>query len=762
MASPLLRPAGLTLALLAAACADDGDAGPAAGPPLERVDPVEGGVTETPLDCAGAFAMPPELTGPDGLGRNGWSFEDVRLVGAWPIDVELGAPWLSDASDAVPSLRVRTETVPELGACYQQALAAAAAEASPGGLLADVLHRASPFADREADLASLATRDPVAGADYELDRPNALVAAVRGLYALDNPFPTAPTDLPPWDEALASRVREVAAAMPREVEAAVAAVVVALGETVLAKRAALRDVDRSDFIRTFELARLDRYTTFQNAFVSPSTQNVVEDTRGAVAGFDLDPLLGASQTLARATGAALDALRAAGPFDSPDLDLPTPHGRLIVRGAGADDVYEGLEGVALLVDAGGDDRYAGRYAASSALWLSGGVLLDVAGDDVYGADQPDLVAPGTTAEDGFDAARGFTQGCGAFGVGLLVDGGGRDAYRASVYGQGVGYFGVGALWDDGPEADTYQLGHFGQGAGYFGTGVLVEGGGDDAYGVYTVGLGVGKPGGHGLALDLGGDDRYVCYHAEDGPELPDDYPDHLGFDGSTAYADREGQGHFTNVCQGAGWGYRHEWLGGGALWMGGFGALIDLGDGADVHEADVMSMGMGFVYGFGFLYDGGGDDRYRTFWWGPAASAHMGVGLLIEEDGDDDFLTTRASAGWGFDWGSAWFVDRGGDDRYAGQMHYGEAYTQGFTYFLELAGDDAYNAGEAPRADALFGAVRRAAPGQPLVGAFLDLGGGADTYGSPEPGPANDATWSLPPRGDFADPAIHLGIGIDR
>lgn len=730
-----------------------------------RLVPEAGTLSRHPLDCP-EVPPPSELLGDDGLGGQEWTFDDVRLTGEWGIPIAVGAPWLSDATDAVPSLRVRTDLVPSAGRCYQQRLAALADDLAEGApdALRRTLRTVSPFTDRSRGwdtLEELAHRR--ADLPEAASRPGALVAALRALS--EQPVPYAAwdewADLPPIGDEEAAEIAETVASFPPALEAALVDLVLALSEALELKGQAFAETGESPVLRTFGLALLESYGTTLDFIAHPRSGGVLGDTREVLDGFDRAPLERAAQAVADAAGRALVALRRIPPFPSPGLDLRTPAGRIVVRTGDEDDLWTAPEdGVALLVDLGGDDRYAGRYAATPRLGMGASVLLDLRGNDVYGADQPDLVAPGTTRETGFDADRGFTQGSGLFGVGILVDGAGDDVYRGSVYAQGAGFFGVGVLWDL-AGTDTYQLGTFGQGGGYFGHGLLIDGAGDDRYGVYTTGLGVGKPGGHGLALDLAGDDFYLCYHAADGEELPDAYPDLLGFENQTPYA-RGDSYHYSNVCQGAGWGFRHEWIDGAALWMGGLGALVDLGDGDDVHEADVFSMGMGFVYGFGFLYDGGGDDRYRTFWWGPGASAHMGVALFLEDGGDDDLYVTRASGTWGFDWGSSWVIDREGDDRYGGHVRYGEGYTFGHSFFLDLQGDDAYNAGPAPRSDVLFGAVRVASPGRPQVGAFLDLGGGVDTYGDPEPGPGNDTTWSLAPRGEGADPSFHLGIGIDR
>ena len=76
--------------------------------------------------------------------------------------------------------------------------------------------------------------------------------------------------------------------------------------------------------------------------------------------------------------------------EAPRVELKTAHGRVILNLDARDDRYGDLSDVALLVDLGGSDRYAGRVAAVVHPWSSASVLVDVRGDDRYGPDMPDL------------------------------------------------------------------------------------------------------------------------------------------------------------------------------------------------------------------------------------------------------------------------------------------------------------------------------------------------------------------------------------
>lgn len=739
---------------------DDGEEESDDGGEPSSLDPIVPELPEAvtlPVDCAGAYQLPDELTGPDGLGHHGWSAADVVMTDDWPVPTRFDNNWISDVDDSSPSLRVRPLVVPEAGHCYQQRIEAAA-DGPGAGRGAAVLRGASAFSHPELHYDELA-EDAYVRASYDLEDQTALVRALRGLLELDNPLAGAPAG-DGWSPALGDELLGATADYPPAFAQALADLVVAIGEAHLLTRQALAGADLEAHQRIFNQFLVESYTTVQNSLDSPSGGTVIADMIEHAEEVDLHQLQLAAQLLTRAAEGVRDA--APDPFASPGINLSTPHGRILISTDGSDDTYDQarLAGTALVIDLGGEDSYDGQYAATPQWWMSAGVLIDVRGDDRYGPGTPDIESHETQAANAFDIQHGVTQASGLYGVGVLVDGEGDDTYAASVYGQGSGTFGVGALLDR-SGTDEYRLGLMGQGAGYFGSGLLLDEAGSDRYGVYTLGQGAGKPAGHGVLLDMGGDDVYIGYYNDHEPHLPGPaYPNHYGLDGSWAYNDGT-QAHYMSLCQGVGWGYRGDWFGPAVSWMGGMGALLDLGDGKDEHYADTFSMGQGFMYGFGFLYDGGGDDKYRSFWWGPAASAHMGVGLLIEAGGNDDSFVTRASAGFGYDYGNAWLIDEGGNDRYGGQWHYGEGFTWGMGFFIDHAGDDVYNA-EQVRNDPRYGFVRKAKSGMNLIGAFLDLGGGIDEYNTAVEGIGDGQNWYLEPAGDDADPSLHKGIGIDR
>ncbi len=738
---------------------NDADAGVDAGPPnYDPLPPMLGTRSTDSLDCTGAYDLPEELTGPDGLGHHGWSLEDLTFTRHWNIATVFDNAWLSDNLNAAPSLRARPWLVPEAGACYQQGLETLSAGAGAGTpVLRGVLEHMTAFSHSHTAYDAL-EKDLYTAPDYDLSDPTVLVRAIRGLWELPNELPDSPETVP-WDSNLRDYLVERVSRYPAEFSEAVARLVLALGEAYLLKWQAISVADPSLVQQIFNGFTLQNYASPSNGAISPQAGNINELIRELGSDFDRSWLVAAALRVVDAADHCRQTLAAMDPFDATDMDLLTSHGRILLRTSDRSDEYsaEELADAILVIDMGGDDIYHGRYAATHQLWMSSSVLLDLAGNDRYSPEAVDVEDASQNALAVFNLDYAFTQGFGLFGVGVLIDDAGDDVYRASTLAQGSGAFGVGVVLDR-QGNDTYRLGSQGQGTGFFGIGLALDAAGNDDWGAYNQAQGVGKPEGHGLLLDLDGRDRYVGYYVTDGSALPE--PGYAGYF-PTAYTDNEGRAHNMSVVQGVGWGYRHEWLDGVTLWRGGFGALVDLGDGDDVHYADCMAMGQGFVYGFGFLYDGGGDDLYRGFWWGQGASAHMGISLLIEEDGDDDHWMSRLSGGYGYDFSVGWLIDHGGNDTYGGQMNYGRAYAWSMSFWLNIGGDDVYNAGGA-QANPGFGYVNDGIGNMHLMGAFLDLGGGADIYHTTWPGVGNDTEWYSLPTGDSTNPENHKGIGIDR
>ncbi len=202
----------------------------------------------------------------------------------------------------------------------------------------------------------------------------------------------------------------------------------------------------------------------------------------------------------------------------------------ILLDKGGNDVYDGYAlcegsadfGIGILEDLGGADTYRCFVASQGYGGTMGcGLLCDMGTDaDVYEANDTvlDSPSPQTPTHN-----VSLSQGCGngrradyldghslSGGVGLLVDGGGNNSYKAGLFAQGAGYWaGVGML-SSGAGNDSYTGVWYVQGsAAHFAVGVLNDVGGDDHY---TATMNMAQGAGHdysvGFLIDEAGNDRY--------------------------------------------------------------------------------------------------------------------------------------------------------------------------------------------------------------------------------------------------------------
>ena len=222
----------------------------------------------------------------------------------------------------------------------------------------------------------------------------------------------------------------------------------------------------------------------------------------------------------------------------------------------AKDVCQGstIGGFAALVNEEGDDRYLGFLREQGVAICGFGVLIDRAGNDDYrGA----LFAQGVGGPGGFGAIAdrdgrdhyyvggyyfdsypehpgydGWGQGVGAGirrvacgGIGVLLDGGGDDAYEYDYFGHGGGYWmGIGIARDfggndvryaatstmyDGSPRRERRWQRFGAGFGcHYANGYLFDDEGNDVYGGTIMGVGMGWDLGAGFLVDFQGDDTF--------------------------------------------------------------------------------------------------------------------------------------------------------------------------------------------------------------------------------------------------------------
>ena len=366
-----------------------------------------------------------------------------------------------------------------------------------------------------------------------------------------------------------------------------------------------------------------------------------------------------------------------------EFECDTRYGRISLHG-GSDDTYNAERDYLLIIDAGGNDRYFSGGASMGADRPLG-MLLDCRGNDIY--------------ESGGKPAFG----AGVLGWGLLWDGAGDDVYRSrGFHSQGCGIAGISILTDGGGN-DRYDARGSAQGFGYYGIGILADRSGDDRYDAYVQSQGVGLPQGSGWLIDYSGNDFYTAN------------------DSDIVFPSPQTKEHNANMAQGAGYGFRRDYIDGKSE-AGGFGILLD-GGGDDSYYGGVFAQAVGYWFGIGILDDRGGNDRYRGVWYNQSASAHFGISYLADGGGDDRYTSemTMAMAA-AHDFSASVFVDENGNDEYAPTANaIGRALNCSVALFVEQSGDDRYLRGDFGLSTNEASSGLRAA--MPTLALFLDCRG---------------------------------------
>ncbi|MHC4470758.1 MAG: HEAT repeat domain-containing protein, partial [Planctomycetota bacterium] len=320
-------------------------------------------------------------------------------------------------------------------------------------------------------------------------------------------------------------------------------------------------------------------------------------------------------------------------------------------------------------------------------------------------------------------------------IAVVLDLGGDDIYGGGSLTAGAGLLGVGILWDKGEGDDRYISGHLSQGCGLFGVGLLVDEGGADQYSMKDTGQGAGAFG-IGLLLDLGeGNDLlHADFHGQGFASVG-------GFGllrnekGNEVY-DAGGvhlhyplfNDRFQSLSQGFSIGMR-------PYASGGVGLLLD-DQGNDRYACDIYGQGASYWFAYGGLVDRDGNDTYNLGQYGQGGGIHLAVGCLIDLAGQDLYYNMHGvGTGGAHDFAVGLLVDRAGDDYYAGSGGtMGGALTNSFALLLDGGGNDGYSAVKVRHA--VGGG--RPARGMGSIGLLLDLDG-KDLHGTRA---MNGLSWS--------------------
>jgi hypothetical protein len=389
--------------------------------------------------------------------------------------------------------------------------------------------------------------------------------------------------------------------------------------------------------------------------------------------------------------------RPSGPLDGFSGDLAGIAGdsdvnRVVLLGTGKSTVSGRA---ALVVDLGGDDTWQRAAVADDASELVS-VVLELGGNDVYAAGD-----------------RALAYACG--GVALLVDAKGKDSYTCGRCGEAASSCGFAALVDlDGD--DKYVAQDYAQGFTFCGRALLIDRVGNDTYDAWAFAQGGGIGNGVSACVDGGGNDRYVG-----NGQWPDVYGD-------------SGPGSFQGLSQGYNTGIRGLRSDGKSEveLAGGTATLIDAGDGKDYYESGNFSQGGGYFFGFGLMFDGGGDDENHGYRYSQGFGVHQAIGVRWDAGGNDRYSTKcAANCGAAWDEGVGWFQEDGGNDVYeVGGIALGGAAQTAVAVMVDASGDDQYGGpGGNDAQGGTDGHEYHEKEGIPQsIGALLDLGGGKDVY----------------------------------
>ncbi|MCF8130069.1 MAG: hypothetical protein K9N10_16285 [Deltaproteobacteria bacterium] len=341
----------------------------------------------------------------------------------------------------------------------------------------------------------------------------------------------------------------------------------------------------------------------------------------------------------------------------------TPLGLMLIGDKGPN-VYGA--NAALIIDPGGDDLYLNNAGASvheiqerAVSGISGtiGVVIDFEGDDRY-------INPGFNT-----IASGF------FGLGVILDMAGNDVYNGGQLSLGASFFGMGCLMDLSGN-DTYVSSEGGQGCAFFGAAFLFDGEGNDLYSGAKYVQGVGGPMGFGELSDVTGKDHYRAgwkYGSSYGTKgIYQGCSQGVGW-GFRKYAaggigilsDSDGDDTYEagNFSQGTGYClglgilrddaghdiYRGSRYCQGAAAHQAAGALLDFG-GNDAYSGKIAAnQGAAWDLSVACLVDYAGDDGYKAGDLSLGAGAQNAVGLFLDGEGNDRYESPAGSLGFSGD-----------------------------------------------------------------------------------------------------------------
>jgi len=281
-------------------------------------------------------------------------------------------------------------------------------------------------------------------------------------------------------------------------------------------------------------------------------------------------------------------------------------------------------------------------------------------------------------------------------VSVCLDLAGNDHYEApaSTYVQGFGLMGVGMLVDVAGN-DVYKAKHFSQGVGILGVGVLWDKAGNDTFSAHTFCQGAGMFG-LGMMLDDAGDDVYDCASNGQGSATTLGLGILSDLEGNDKYrlacdSTKDAMGGIPGYGQGGALSFRAYPWEKKLVAYGGVGMLVDDRGNDEYVSKGWNCQGGSYIMSLGVLVDNEGNDHYDCG-TGQGSGIHVTNAILIDKKGDDVYEGGFRAGGSGSDRSPGFLIDYEGNDTYkSATSSYGTA-CKPFAYslFIDYKGNDKY------------------------------------------------------------------------
>ncbi len=342
------------------------------------------------------------------------------------------------------------------------------------------------------------------------------------------------------------------------------------------------------------------------------------------------------------------------------------------------------------------------------------VYIGTKGNDTFNLEVPYIVID-PEGDDVYHVAKGKP-----FKSGIIIDLSGNDRYIGEDVSLAGAVFSNNAIFDLSGD-DYYEAGIVSLGSGMFGSGILYDKGGENIFKGAYFSEGAGFCG-IGILYSEGDDDYYTIWDFGQG---------FGGTWGAGILKDLNGDDtyragfkflhipllpHSTrSFAQGFALGFRPDA-------HGGIGVLLDE-KGNDHYIAEAFAQGTSYWKSLGLLFDLEGNDRYLATEYAQGAGIHLSAGLLFDISGDDHYFSRFGpSQGEGHDYSVGVLMDFSGNDVYHVSGGLGVGLYNSIGIFCDFKGNDVYSTYEK-------WAVGRVNPsrGRVGIGVFMDLGG-KDSY----------------------------------